>query len=361
MRSNAVPSRASSVMRRAISTASRPSPGAEKNTASPARPGPRGRLREEILAEMGQGRGAACRAGGHACGPGVESSRRVPCFLSAAAREGNSSRRAPSSSSAASVRSSPSGTVTSTSGETETSAPTKARSAGDEIGTSSRTMGIRLIAVSSAAASVASSNSAARSARPRGSHGVLEARQELADVFRGGAAVPELGERPGRDAREPQLTEGRGQRAGEPREPRHRLEVAERARPERLERAARGERRRPERARGRRSESRQLRRGHPRGELGEARALETEGRARRHRHAPHEVVGGLARGADDHGLGRGRQRREEGAGGLDALRGGRGHDGADHGHLPRNRTVRGYTVCAPIKPDRDRPVNDSIV
>ena len=111
-------------------------------------------------------------------------------------------------------------------------------------------MGIRLIAVSSTAARVASSNSAARSARPAVRHRVLEARQELADVSRRRAAVPKPGERLGRDAREPQLTEGRGQRAGEPREARHRLEVAERARPERLERAARGERRRPEAAGG---------------------------------------------------------------------------------------------------------------
>ena len=42
MRSNGVPSRASSVMRRAISTASRPSPGAEKKTASPGSAGPGG-------------------------------------------------------------------------------------------------------------------------------------------------------------------------------------------------------------------------------------------------------------------------------------------------------------------------------
>ena len=274
-----------------------------------------------------------------------------------------SSRRAPSSSSAASVRSSPAGTVTSDRGRgrdqrrhegplgrrqdrhVEQHDGQPRRSAPRSPPPPPRRQLEQRRAIGQAA-------------RPQR---VLEARQQLADVLRGRAAAPELGERPGRHAREPQLGEGRGERAREARESRHRREVAERARPERLERDARGERLRPEPARGRRAEPRQLGRRQPRGQLDEARAVEAEGRARRHRHAPHEVVGGLARGPDHQRLGRGGQRREEGAGGLDPLRGRRRHDRADHGHSPRGPTVDGYTACAPIRPDRDRPVNDSIV
>ena len=78
------------------------------------------------------------------------------------------------------------------------------------------------------------------------------------------------------------------------------------------------------------SAPRQLGRGQPRGELRQARAMQAERRPARRGDLPHEVVGGVARGADHERLGVGRQPGEKRVRGRDALRGGGGFDEVDH-------------------------------
>ena len=156
---------------------------------------------------------------------------------------------------------------------------------------------------------------------------LFEAPGQLRDVAR--RAIERL-ERAGGDAAEPQLTERCRECPGKAGEPRDGREVGERPLPQRLEADPRGDRLGAERRGRRHAEPGHLRGGKAHGQLGEARAVQPEGRASRQRDPSGQVVRRVAGGADDQDFRSRWKALEEDAGGAEPLGGGGRLGGLEH-------------------------------
>ncbi len=330
MSSNATPRAASARIRRATSTVSRPSPGAEKHTrSSAASPGTAASENRYVRTRFSEAAVASVDA---AC----------------------TSSRAPSGRSD-SVRSSPAATVSSASGASAASAATSRPSAADAIRTSSNSTG-RPASVPGARACTS------RAASSKQGRAIDDARVGELGLVRLGepgevwSGIRQARKRRGRTSRLANLAECAGHRTREPGAVGDRREIGERTGAMELEDGAGSDRFRAKGRTDRQVARRQCGASRARRELGEREPMPAEARAATDRQGAAEVVGRLARRADDDQFGARPLAGHERFGRGEALRSrARDQDTQVHASATLPHCRRPMDHAPPPSPQRDAP------